>query len=148
MNVNNVTSKTISGVAVRTNNADEMQPETAKIAGLWETFANQLAPKLNETSQVFGVYTNYASDHNGDYDVIAGSTSLDVTCDGSANYEIEAGKYLVFTAKGEMPQVVIQLWGEVWAYFDSADCEHERAYTTDFEAYLADDEVEIAIAIK
>ena len=62
--------------------------------------------------------------------------------------EIASGDYLVFEAKGEMPQVVIEAWGNVWNYFSSEDAKHTRAYTSDFEVYKSDSEVAIYIAIK
>ncbi|HFG1933513.1 TPA: AraC family transcriptional regulator, partial [Vibrio cholerae] len=51
-------------------------------------------------------------------------------------------------ATGEMPQVVIDLWNEVWNYFASEHCPHERAYTTDFEYYKSANSVEISIAVR
>ncbi|EEY45345.1 bacterial transcription activator [Vibrio cholerae] len=55
---------------------------------------------------------------------------------------------MTFSATGEMPQVVIELWGDVWRYFGSESCPYKRAYTTDFEYYKSASEVEISIAIK
>lgn len=47
-----------------------------------------------------------------------------------------------------MPQTVISLWEKIWDFFSSADCAYSRAYTTDFEYYKSESEVEISIAIK
>jgi predicted transcriptional regulator YdeE len=60
---------------------------------------------------------------------------------------IEKDKYLVFSKKGEFPDVVIDTWYDVWDYFASENCEYERAYNFDFEKYENEDEVEIYISI-
>ena len=50
-----------------------------------------------------------------------------------------------------MPQAIIKTWGEIWAHFsedNDSNPNHQRAYTTDFEYYSAENEFEIYIAIK
>jgi hypothetical protein len=54
----------------------------------------------------------------------------------------------VFSAQGQVPQIVFETWGKVWSYFSSEDCTHTRAYVTDFEFYKSQDEIEIHIGIK
>jgi len=61
---------------------------------------------------------------------------------------IRDGRYMVFAAKGDMPQVVIDTWGKIWRYFSAEGVSHQRAYTTDFEFYKNQQEIEIHIAIK
>jgi predicted transcriptional regulator YdeE len=61
--------------------------------------------------------------------------------------KLAEGKYKVFYGEGEMPQVVIDLWGQVWQYFASEGAE-ERAYTTDYEWYETYGKVHVYIAIK
>ncbi|MFZ3408563.1 GyrI-like domain-containing protein [Vibrio chagasii] len=137
------------GFSVRTNNTDEVEPAKAKIGQLWQGFFEQAFPKLTPDSKVYGVYTNYESDFTGDYDVIACTNALtDNAMDDLVETNIEAGKYLTFSAQGELPQAVIDLWVEVWAYFNAPDCPHTRTYTTDFELYKGETEVEISIAIQ
>lgn len=146
MNINETQEITVTGIAVRTKNADEMSPATAKIGSLWETFYSQFGPQLSQSSQVYGLYTNYESDHTGEFDVAACASSLDI--DDLGEFKIPAGKYLVFHEAGAMPQAVIDLWGKVWDYFASQDCEHVRTFTTDFERYINQDEIEICIAVE
>lgn len=140
------------GINVRTTNANEMQSETAKIAGLWDTFWRIAAPKMSAQGAVYGVYTHYESDHTGAFDVIACAdflTPQDIPKEIPAVQTVlPAGKYLVFAATGEMPQTVINLWGEIWHYFSDNNCPHQRAYTTDFEHYKGAHDVEIHIAIQ
>ena len=57
------------------------------------------------------------------------------------------GLYLKFSAKGEMPQAIIDGWGKVWAYFEDPSIDERRAYEIDFEVYTSADEAEIYIGV-
>ncbi|AWF81816.1 hypothetical protein BTJ40_13820 [Microbulbifer sp. A4B17] len=149
MEVRELESLDLVGFYTRTKNADEADPQKAKIAPIWNKFGAEAAPKLRGNPKVFGVYSNYESDHTGLFDVYACSDMLSM--DMSEEFkeiQIQPGKYLIFSAKGDMPQVVIDLWSEVWGYFTAEDCPHKRAFTTDFEQYVDGNEVQIAIGIK
>ena len=61
---------------------------------------------------------------------------------------VPAGKYLVFTHQGEMPQIAIDAWTEVWQYFNAENPPHERLHTVDFEYYPNGNEIAVHIAIK
>ncbi|MBY0385545.1 GyrI-like domain-containing protein [bacterium] len=149
MKIEIVEPKIVFGLKTRTKNADEMNPSTAKIGGLWQNFFSQRGPLLKSNSKVYGVYTNYESDMNGSFDVYAGADSLEKSnLPNLETVSIQKGKYLVFSSKGGMPQAVITAWTEIWNYFSSPSCPHQRAYTTDFEFYKSDREVEVFIAIK
>jgi predicted transcriptional regulator YdeE len=71
----------VQGFAVRTKNIDEMEPSKAKIGNLWDRFYREIAPHLSAESRVFGIYTNYESDHTGDFTVLAGTDVLNNTAD-------------------------------------------------------------------
>lgn len=149
MEIQEIAGFKVTGFSVRTQNSDEMDPNTAKIGHLWEKFYSEAFAKLTPESNVYGVYTHYDSDFMGMFDVIAcTNTPLLDELNEVVKAEVEPGKYLTFSAQGEMPQAVINLWGDIWAYFDSSDCAHARAYTADFEYYKSENEVEISIAIK
>ncbi len=142
-----LTAKTITGLQVRTKNADEMNPETQKIAPLWGRFFAEVLPTLGTTPPpLYGVYSNYESDAFGEYDLLVGAEVLEEG-DGIKSVTLEAGKYLVFTAKGELPQAIIETWGQVWAYFEDPSIDERRAYKTDFEHYISKDEAEIYIGV-
>lgn len=145
MKITKVEKINLKGIAVRTDNSSEMNPVTAKIGPMWEKFYGELASLLKEDSTVYGLYTNYESDHNGVFDVVACSDNLDAT--DLSSYQIQAGNYLVFKGEGQMPQVVIDLWSQVWEYFESPTCEYKRAYATDFELYKSGNEIEIYISV-
>ena len=135
-------------MVTRTTNADEMNPETAKIGALWESFYSNIYPKLSASAKVYGLYTNYESDTTGAFDVVACTDAeLTLTDDNTQEFQMSPGSYLKFSAMAELPGAVIDIWGSVWGYFDSADCAHTKAFTTDFELYVGEREVEIYISI-
>lgn len=157
MRIEYIDGFSVTGLSVRTKNALELMPKTANISLLWEAFSTHCRSFLSEDAKIYGVYTQYETDASGEFNVLACSDQLtcaqfdDVKCQCSYPCEsmtIEAGKYLVFSAKGKMPQTVIQLWDEVWRYFNAFDCEHVRIFNTDFEYYKHENEVEIAIGVE
>lgn len=140
------------GVSTRTTNANEMTPETAKIAPLWQHFQEKFCHQMDATTQVYGVYHNYESDVNGEFDVTAGIANLqneqtENSLTETTTVSIAIGNYLVFSQQGEMPQAVIDAWIQVWHYFNDDNCPHTRKYDTDFEKYIGMDAVEVCIAI-
>ena len=139
-------TKTVTGLQIRTKNVDEMNPETQQIAPLWGRFYSEVLPTLSEGATVYGVYHNYESDAQGAFDVLVGADSLEVT-DEMKPVELQAGKYLMFSVKGELPQAIIDTWMQIWAYFEDPSIDEKRAYDTDFELYKSEDEVEIYIGV-
>lgn len=120
-----------------------------KIPGLWHTFDNTVPVDYQNGERVYGVYSDYESDHTGKFTVHA--------CFDGDKYPEEAklepvtihqGKYLVFKHQGEMPQIAIDAWTEVWQYFSQGQAEHQRLFTTDFEFYPNGNEIKVHIAIK
>lgn len=141
-----LTSKTIKGLQIRTKNADEMKPETQKIAPLWTRFFEDVLPTLRAGTTVYGVYHNYESDDTGEYDLLVGADVLDMN-DEMKSVTLEGGKYLKFTVKGELPQAVIDTWMQIWVYFNDESIDEKRAYETDFELYKSAEEAEIYIGV-
>lgn len=92
-----------------------------------------------------GIYYNYESDENGEYDVMAGVEGEDKAL---TQVEIQSGRYLCFKFEGELPAACIQGWMYVWNYFQQADCAYKRVYATDFEKYTSESGVEIYIGVK
>lgn len=135
----------LNGLVVRTKNANERDPSSSKIDHLWDKFFKEVAPSLVENAMVYGVYTNYESDASGEFDVMA---CTDKELSGLSRVTLQRGDYLIFSGKGEMPQIVIDTWGEIWNYFSNKDVPYERAYLTDYELYKNKDEIEIYIGIK
>jgi predicted transcriptional regulator YdeE len=133
----------IAGFAIRTRNADEMNPKTAQIGALWQRFMTS-----GLAGMPVGVYTDYESDQNGAYTLVAG---VDVGAgaelgDGQRRAIIQPGSYLVFEGRGELPAVVIRTWSEVWSYFTPGALQ-ARAFRTDFEEYPEEGVVRIHIGV-
>ena len=141
---------TVSGISVRTINSDEAQPLTAKLPSLWGLFYNQgLAgkfPNKLDDSSVYGVYSEYESDASGHYRTTAGVRVSKASADFDS-IEIRGGQYLVFTANGAMPQIVVDTWVTIWSFFETSK-DYRRCFTTDFEKYLGPNEVAIHIAVE
>lgn len=148
MEIRYVSEKIIHGLSIRTDNATEMDPNTGKLSALWQKFDNTVPVDYKNGERVYGVYYNYESDHLGKFTVLAGfdGTSIPTT----VNIEpltIPKAKYLVFTHQGEMPQIAIDAWTEVWNYFANGAAEYQRLYSTDFEYYPNGNVIEVHIAV-
>lgn len=148
---------TVVGVAVRTNNAKEATDSF--IGKQWGRLMqeNLLAKIPNKAdSNIVAVYTNYASDKDGDYTYILGAR---VTKDAPIPYEmvtttVPSGRYAVFTSeRGPVQQVVLATWKRIWATLKN-EPGGDRAYKADFELYgeraknPADSVMEIYIGIR
>lgn len=145
-----IEEKVIYGISVRTNNTNEMNPETAKIGKTWQKFDKEVPVDYQNGERVYGVYYHYESDAMGDFDVLAGCEKKD---DALEKVVIKKGKYLVFEAKAKTAdddsriQAVIETWGAVWQYFSDENSEYKRAYNTNFEYYKSPTDIDIYISI-
>ena len=142
----------VCGLAVTTSNHAEQDVETQKIAPLWQQFMSRSEVQSNTQSPVYGCYYDYESDHNGEFSVLTGLLA-GLSQAGAGNAELTeltlaAGEYLCFSAKGEMPGIVISLWGQIWQYFEASSCQFERSYNTDYECYTSMEGVDIYIGVK
>ena len=134
----------VQGFQVRTTNAAEQTPE-AKIGALWQRYFSTPGAAV---AGIYGVYSGYESDWNGAFDVTAGVKAASSALPGMKTVQVQAGQYLVFTSKGVMPQAVIAGWMQVWQHFNAPRSDVQRLYATDFEEYLAPDEVAICIGVR
>ena len=150
MRTEEIEEKIIYGIATRTKNSYEMNPETAKIGAVWQKFDNTVEVNYKDGERVYGVYYNFESDANGEFDVLAGYERLNDKLD---KVVIEKGKYLVFNKTFEQIddntriQAIIETWGRIWEYFSNEDSQYKRVYKTDFEYYKGKNEIEIYISI-
>jgi len=149
MKIVNLEKKEITGISTRTSNSKEMNPQTAKIGALHQKFDATSTVNYKDGARVYGVYYNYDSNHSGEYSVLAGADRVEKSI--SENLEtvtLPAGSYMVFSAQGKVPEIVIETWAKVWSYFSQGDTKYKRSYATDFEYYKYQNEVEIYIAVK
>lgn len=130
---------TVIGIAVRTSNAKEMTADGA-IGKQWARFFQDgvMGRIPNKADQsIVAVYTDYASDKNGEYTFLLGAR---VTSDadiptGMVARKIPATKYAVFTTeKGPGPKVVPKAWSKINSLPQSA-VGGDRVYLADFEIY-------------
>jgi CubicO group peptidase (beta-lactamase class C family)/predicted transcriptional regulator YdeE len=129
----------VAGIAVRTSNAKEMTADGV-IGKQWMRFMQEglygKIPNKADTS-IVAVYTDYASDHNGEYTFLLGAR---VTSDadlpaGMVAKKIPGGKFAVFTTeKGPAPKVVPGAWMKINSLPQSA-VGGDRTYRADFEVY-------------
>ena len=109
----NTESKIIAGIAARTTNARESAPDTASIPDLCSRFFGEnIGAQISNTRgshTVYGVYTDYESDHTGEYTLLIGK-AIDEEAnapEGMTTKRLPAGTYLKFERTGKLPEAVI-----------------------------------------
>ncbi|HIF9194989.1 TPA: GyrI-like domain-containing protein [Photobacterium damselae] len=148
MEVVDVKGFEIQGLILRTSNEIEMNPETANIPKHVEYVDANLVIDYQSGARIYSVYCNYESDVNGHFDVLMGSNEILSSNVELSSVSVLSGSYLKFESEGEFPAAVISAWQSIWSYFVSPNCEHERAYTTDFEHYESASKVSVYIALR
>lgn len=128
----------VMGITVRTNNMNEMDPETAKIAPLVGQYfakdlASQIPNRINPGVTIDG-FTEYASDEFDDYTYFIGEivSSAEKVPEGFKVFEVPAGKYVKFTTpEGKVPFVIFEAWQKIWA-MTPQDLGGKRTYRIDY----------------
>jgi len=132
-------SFTVIGISSRTTNAREVTDEGV-IGKTWARLFQEgvLAKIPNKADQnIVAVYTDYASDHSGEYTYILGArvTSDAQVPSGMVAKKIPAQKFAVFTSdKGPPAKVVPALWMMINSLPKNATG-GDRLYKADFEVY-------------
>lgn len=138
-----VTKPTIKliGLTTRTSNQQEQNPATAKIGALVQQYFSQgIANKILDRTTpgvTYSVYTDYESDHHGEYTYFIGEevSSVNDIPTGLQLITIPQSQYQRFTTQaGPMPTVVIQAWQNIWQ-MSPQDLGGQRRYIADFEIY-------------
>lgn len=135
----------VSGLKIRTDNSTEMDPGKARIGNLWQNFSENFQD-TNEAVTHYGVYSNFESDENGEFDLTVGIKGNFANAK-SCEITIPAGRYLRFEKKGSLPTAVIELWQEIWQYFTRNNAP-QRLFKCDFEEYPDMNSVVIYIGIE
>jgi len=150
----------VMGIEVRTNNTREAGAD-GLIPKLWQRVTQERAldrvPDRIEQN-IYAVYTDYASDANGDYTLVIGPkfkpTADTLVPKGMVIKTVPAGRYAVFASdRGPVAKVVVETWKQIWSYYQSP-ANGQRAYRADFELYdqraadLNNAQVDIYIGVK
>ena len=128
----------VIGIETRTNNARESAGDA--IPQLWQRlFAEGILDRIPDRADesITVVYTNYASDWNGDYTYTLGARVKPgaKAPPGMVLVTVPAGQYVEFrSARGPGQEVVPALWKQIWTYFQEP-VNPARAYKSDFERY-------------
>jgi len=130
----------VVGIEVRTTNAKEMSGEGA-IPKQWQKFVQdgiqQKIPGKTDGT-IYAVYSDYASDRNGEYSFLIGlrvNSGATVPA-GMVLKNMPSGEYAVITSdKGPVAKVVPAAWQQIWSLDDKAQLGAGRAYRADFEVY-------------
>lgn len=132
-------SMKLVGTTVRTNNKNEQNPETKRILPhMLKYFSEHIKEQtLHRTNPgtMISAYTNYESNHTGDYTHFFGEevNSFEGQPSHLEQLEIPPQTYMKYTNDaGKMPQVIFDTWQTIW---DDAKLESNRRYVTDFEVY-------------
>lgn len=149
---------TVVGIAVRTSNAEQMTPERP-IGKQWERLFKEgvlTAIPNKANANIVALYTEYASDKDGEYTYVLGArvTKVETVPAGMVAKNVPAGRYAVFTSeRGPVQKVVVETWQKVWVTPKST-MGGDRAYKADFEVYdqraqnPADSVVDLYISVR
>jgi predicted transcriptional regulator YdeE len=129
---------TIIGIEARTTNAKEAAGDGI-IPQQWQKFFSEGIPdkipnKIDEN--FYAVYSDYASDHNGEYRYVIGAKVKEGTAppSGMVARRVPAGEYAIITSdKGPFSKVVPATWQKIFTLENEGKL--KRAYQTDFEIY-------------
>ncbi len=143
----------VIGISTRTTNKDnQAQQDLGKLWGQFytENIIDKIPNKIG--NEVLAIYTDYKSDYTEEYTTLIGVrvSTLEELPIGLTGREFAAENFEKFTAKGVMPNAVVNTWMEIWAN----DKALNRKYNYDFEVYTdksqlgENSEVEIFVSTK
>ncbi len=131
----------LAGIKIRTGYQEELSWETGRIFPcVREYFHSKLFDKIlhrKKPGTTFCVYTEYESDHRGQYTYFIGEevVSDDPQADDITTLIIPSQNYAKFTTMpAPMPAVVADAWQMIWQ-MSPQSLGGQRHYHTDFEIY-------------
>ena len=135
----------VHGLEIRTTNAAERDPGTARIPSLWEKVARE---GIVGSRTPVAVYLDYASDDRGPYTLLVGVEARpgEAVPGGLRAVDVPGGRCLLFEARGPMPKALIETWGLVWDHF-RAGSRPTRLYSADVEIHTGPDAVDLYVGI-
>jgi len=130
---------TVVGLSVRTTNQAEAGGN-GLIPKMWQNTMQQGSLESiphRADNNITVVYTDYASDHNGEYSYVLGVrvSAVDKVPDGMVTVIVPAGKYAVVQSdQGSLPEVMPKVWQRINT-MPAAELGGQRAYKADYEIY-------------
>jgi len=129
------------GFTVRTSNALEMDPTTAKIGlTVQNYFEGMFSEKIAQRKSpwtTYSVYTEYESDSTGEYTYFIGEEVINFETQPHEFKQITIPQqcYSKFTTPpGAMPEVCLNAWQKIWQ-MTTEELGGNRSYKADFEIY-------------
>jgi predicted transcriptional regulator YdeE len=131
----------VIGIEVRTSYTEESTGK-GKIAGSWQRFYQESIgakiPNQSNPGTVLAVYADYESDEKGAYSHLIGAevSSLQSVPSGMVARTLGPATYAALTSKrGPIPDIIIDLWKQIWALTPEDLNGKHRAFKIDFEVY-------------
>ncbi|MCG5219833.1 effector binding domain-containing protein [Streptosporangium soli] len=139
MNIVERSEVLVVGFAVRTSNAEELDPSRARLPILWGragapgAFAH-VPGKAGES--LYAVLTDYESDHHGSFTQVVGVAVHTAAAlpEGMVAVRVPKVSAMKLEARGPMPQALVECWQQVWKHTESG-ATPPRAFTTDLEIH-------------
>lgn len=133
-----VTYNEIKLMGIKIETSLENNRSAVDIPALWETFhknaIHERIPGKVNPEVYYGLYTNLDYYNNFSFVICSQVESLDSIPDGMFGKTLPATSYAVFTAKGPLPEKLINTWRYIYAnWFPNSD--YERNKSDDFERY-------------
>jgi predicted transcriptional regulator YdeE len=124
----------LTGISLKNKTTNRNGQSNIDCGSLWQKFetgkyADKIPGKLND--EILAVYHDYDGDYTQPFSYFIGcrvKTQAEVP-EGMDYLVIPGGSYKKFTAKGKIPDCIVNTWKEIW----SSDM--LRAYQFDFEIY-------------
>ncbi len=143
----------VVGIQAQTSSLLEGDPATAAVPALWRRFeADQVGDRIPDRAGSRTTCVVYSDYQDGDGDrrfrcLVGAEVGGPVRVpDGLVAVTVPAGDYLVFAARGPMPEALAATWSRVAEFFEHTPA--ARAFTADLEVhYPAGSAVDVLVAI-
>jgi len=125
-------------LSLRTNNFND--PEIIKkVTDLWAAALKKLS---DHNGSIYGVYHNYESNYQGDYDL-----SISIVTEQLQDNTITLGhNYREFPITLNQSSSIVEVWQNIWQMEKNGEL--DRQYDADYEEYRADGTVSIFVSLK
>lgn len=130
----------VVGIATRTSNDAELDPQRARLGRLWQ--------RAQPSDAMVAVLTDYEHGRGGEYTQLVGrevQSPLELA-ESQVAVRVAAGSFAQVPCRGVGPEAIIAGWREVWAAEDRE--EFVRAYRSDIELWPAGSAPTILLSLR